>query len=61
MERKEAVLKAEVLLQIAEALQEGAAGPCDYWFRRLAERLTERAGKFLEVNKNGSDSKDFGS
>lgn len=34
-----------VLKEIAEALNEGAAGPTDYWFRKLAERLNERAGK----------------
>jgi len=35
-------LKAEILLEIADALNQGAAGPCDYWYRRLAVRLIKR-------------------
>lgn len=36
-------LVADVLLEIASALSEGAAGPCDYWYKVLAERLHNRA------------------
>ena len=36
------------LNEIAEALLEGAAGPCDYWYKKLAERLVERATKILK-------------
>ena len=36
---------AKTLLEISEALNEGAAGPCDYWFKQLAERLVKRAQK----------------
>jgi len=46
--------KAEVLLEIANALNEGAAGPTDYWFKRLAERLIERADK-ITSHSSGSE------
>lgn len=46
--KQENILKAGVLVEIAEALSEGAAGPCDYWYKRLAKRLIERARKILE-------------
>jgi len=36
------------LNEVAEALLEGAAGPCDYWYKKLAERLVERATKILK-------------
>lgn len=45
-ERSEII--ATVLTEIAEALNEGATGPCDYWFKKLAERLCERAEKVME-------------
>jgi len=48
MSKAETVVKAEILMEIASALLEGAAGPCDYWYRRLAERLIERAKKIVE-------------
>lgn len=48
MEKKIAIFKAEIMLEIAEELLKGAAGPCDYWFKKLAERLTERAKKIME-------------
>ena len=40
-ERK--VLISDVLSLIAKALNEGAAGPCDYWYRQLADRLNKQA------------------
>lgn len=46
---------ARVLLEIAEALNEGAAGPCDYWYRVLALRLVERAKQRL--GSAGSDAR----
>ena len=45
-ERKEVI--ATVLTEIAGALNEGADGPTDYWFKKLAERLVERAKKVLD-------------
>lgn len=45
MTESEKNVVAAVLKEIAEALNEGAAGPTDYWFRKLAERLNERAEK----------------
>lgn len=45
-ERSEII--ATVLTEIAESLNEGAAGPTDYWFKKLAERLNERARKVVE-------------
>ena len=42
-EQEEKKVIVSVLLMIVEALNEGAAGPCDYWYKRLAERLLERA------------------
>ncbi len=44
----EKVIAATVLKEITEALNEGAAGPTDYWFKKLAERLSERAMKILK-------------
>ncbi len=35
--------------QWKEALNEGALGALDYWFKKLAERLAERARKILEA------------
>ena len=34
---------AATLNEIAGALEEGAAGPTDYWFKKLAERLRRQA------------------
>lgn len=45
-ERSEII--ATVLTEIAKALNEGAAGQTDYWFKKLAERLIERARKVVE-------------
>lgn len=45
MTESEKNVVAAVLKEIAEALNEGAAGPTDYWFKKLAERLNERAAK----------------
>jgi len=42
---------AEVLKEIAEALNEGAAGPCHYWYLKLAERLSARALKIITDGK----------
>jgi hypothetical protein len=42
-------IAAFVLLEIAEALNEGAAGPCHYWYIKLAERLSTRARKIMEA------------
>ena len=47
MRKQAATIKAKILIEIAEALLEGAAGPCDYWYRKLAERLTKRAERIL--------------
>ena len=47
MTESEKNVVAAVLKEIAEVLNEGAAGPTDYWFRKLAERLNERAKKTL--------------
>lgn len=46
--QEQALIKAETLLEVADALNQGAAGPCDYWFRELAKRLTSRAQKLVE-------------
>ncbi len=43
LERNQVV--AETLLAVASALGEGAAGPTDYWFKKLGERLVEIAKK----------------
>ena len=48
MTQSEKIVVATVLKEIAEALNEGAAGPTDYWFKKLAERLNERAIKILK-------------
>ena len=39
---------AGVLLEVAGVLNDGAAGPTDFWFKKLAERLIERAIKLVE-------------
>lgn len=36
------MVMADTLRLIAEELLKGAAGPCDYWYKQLAERLLER-------------------
>ena len=41
-------LKIEIFNEIAEELDKGAAGPCDYWFRELATRLQNRAIKLAD-------------
>lgn len=41
-------IKIEILNEIAEELDKGAAGPCDYWFRELATRLQGRAAKLAD-------------
>jgi hypothetical protein len=48
MTKAEKQVAVRVLKEIAEALLEGAAGPCDYWYKKLAERLTERAINLLK-------------
>jgi hypothetical protein len=48
MTNKEKLIALRVLQEIVEALLEGAAGPCGYWYRKLAERLVERAGKITK-------------
>lgn len=50
MTQSEKVVVATVLKEMTEALNEGAAGPTDYWFKQLAERLSERAIKILKDN-----------
>jgi hypothetical protein len=47
-------LKIEIFLEIAEALNRGAAGPCDYWYKRLAERFIEKADR-LTNHSSGSE------
>ena len=42
------IVVADTLVEIAGALNEGAAGPCDFWYKKLAERLIERAKKRKE-------------
>jgi hypothetical protein len=42
MASKDTIMKA-VLNEVASALEQGAAGPTDYWFKKLAERLRDRA------------------
>jgi len=44
----ERALVARVLVEIASALNEGAAGPCDYWNKQVAMRLINRALRVLE-------------
>lgn len=39
---------ADTLLEVANSLNQGAAGPCDFWFKELAERLTIRAKELIE-------------
>jgi hypothetical protein len=42
-------VKAETLLEIADVLNSNsAAGPTHYWFRKLAEWLSERAQKIRQ-------------
>ena len=36
-------IRAQVLEDVADELSKGAAGPTDYWFGQLAERLRHRA------------------
>ena len=48
MTLSERTIVATVLKEIAEALNEGAAGPTEYWFKKLAERLSVRAIKILK-------------
>ena len=43
----EKLIKADVLLEIVKALNQGAAGPTDYWFRQLAERLNKRIDEII--------------
>lgn len=45
--QREKQIVAIVLVEIAEALKEGAGGPIDFWYKKLAERLEARAIKFL--------------
>jgi hypothetical protein len=40
-ERK--LIMSETLIEVAKALNEGAAGPTHYWFVELAKRLIKRA------------------
>ncbi len=46
LERSEVI--ATVLTEISEALNQGAAGPTDYWFKKLSERLVARAQKVVD-------------
>ena len=46
-EKDKKQLKAEVLMEITEALLEGAPEPCGYWYKKLAERLADRAKRIL--------------
>jgi hypothetical protein len=48
LSQSERRVAAVALREVAEALDEGAAGTIDYWFKRLAERLIDRA---RELNK----------
>lgn len=50
MNKQEKYWMLNVLLEIIGALNEGAAGGCDYWFKKLAERLADRAKKIMEVS-----------
>uniref|UniRef100_A0A6H1ZQV4 Uncharacterized protein n=1 Tax=viral metagenome TaxID=1070528 RepID=A0A6H1ZQV4_9ZZZZ len=43
MTKSEKELAVEILYEIAEAFEEGAAGGLDYWFTKLAERIRKRA------------------
>jgi len=43
MTKSEKDLAVEILYEIAEALEEGAAGSLDYWFQKLGERIRNRA------------------
>jgi len=39
---------ADTLLEVANSLNQGAAGPCDFWFKELAKRLTIRAKELVK-------------
>ena len=39
---------AEVYLGLAGELGRGAAGPTDYWFRQLANRLNDKARQMIK-------------
>jgi len=47
MTQSEKLVAVIVLKEITEALLEGAAGPCHYWYIELAGRLAERAVKIM--------------
>lgn len=51
MDKKAEIIKAETLIIVAGALLEGAAGPCGYWYKVLAQRLSDRAKKIVEAIK----------
>ena len=45
---EEKLVVASTLLEIAVSLSQGAAGPCDFWFKELSKRLTKRAGELTD-------------
>lgn len=49
MDKKERnLVVADTLLEVANSLSQGAAGPCDFWFKDLAKRLIIRAKELTE-------------
>lgn len=48
MNKSEKIAVITTLKEMAEALNEGAAGPCHYWFLKLEQRILDRANRILQ-------------